>query len=324
MSSSESADFFNMSLYLTKAKKPLCMLLLLLSCLLTTPIGEVQAETPRSYSKLVYYPIGDQSEKSLHLVFPTEFRNTANGLRSKIQDDYQALSNTFGSERSFSAQVQLMEAERFYQKMNVPRWTNAIYIRSKIFVPIKHERENRSGELQRALRHELVHAIIDHQSKGRCPGWLDEGLAQLLEGPEHPILRSALQKWVSRNGVIPLSTLKNGFTKLPREMVPAAYAQSLYATKLLLQDKERSTLKVLMHNLRKESYFPRAFQRSFNMTIEEFQAELEEKLEVLAQSKDYGQSNPVWNVAYEKFQLETAAGTGDSVQAGKASIDLTK
>jgi len=36
-------------------------------------------------------------------------------------------------------------------------------------------------ELSRVLKHELAHSFINQVSGGRCPQWLNEGIAQALE-----------------------------------------------------------------------------------------------------------------------------------------------
>jgi len=36
-------------------------------------------------------------------------------------------------------------------------------------------------DLARVLRHELAHSFINYISRGRCPQWLHEGIAQMVE-----------------------------------------------------------------------------------------------------------------------------------------------
>ena len=56
----------------------------------------------------------------------------------------------------------------------------------------------------------------------------------MLEGQVNPLLGPALRVWVKDNDAMPLDWLQNGFTTLESKIVPAAYAQSLFATRTLV------------------------------------------------------------------------------------------
>lgn len=266
---------------------------------------------------LIYYPVGSQEDKSFHLVFPPQYREIATRMEVELELEYQALQAAFGAQEGFRAQVQLMEAFDFYRKMKVPKWTNAIYLHSRIIIPIKTTELSYREELRRAIRHELVHAFIDNSSQGKCPGWLDEGLAQLLEGPEHPVLRAALQKWVRNNGAIPFKHLKSGFTKLPSKMVPAAYAQSLYAVKYLLANKNPEALQKLFLEIRSGETFSAAFRETFGRSVPAFEQELRGQLRTLSRSTSRD-TNSVWLVSYDSFVGNSASGSQ------KASLSLER
>ncbi|MCI5065160.1 hypothetical protein MRY87_05515 [bacterium] len=283
-------------------------LALLLSCiLLSIPAGATPLEENAASAQLIYAPIGDQSHHSFHLVFPPQYQTAADGLKKQLHHELDTIGTTLGIRTGFRTQVELMNPKKFYRTLKLPTWTNAIYLRSRIIIPMKQAselshhrgRDLEQGELQRAVRHELVHAVIDHQTKGACPGWLDEGIAQLLEGPEHPILRQALQRWVQKERMIPLHLLQTGFTKLPQKMVPAAYAQSLYAVKLLLNEQSPSTVKELFYRLRRGQEFRKAFRTTFSLSFSEFEASLQAHLKDLANSKDGGQTDVVWRWNYD-------------------------
>lgn len=266
-------------------------------------------------AQLTYVPIGSQAEKSLHLIFPDKFRKTAYGMRGRIDDEFRALNEVLDADEGFQAQIRLMEASSFYERMQVPTWTNAIYLNSRIIIPVDTGSTGDTAELQRAIRHELVHAIVDHQTSGSCPGWLDEGLAQLLEGPEHPVLRRALRKWVLEEGAIPFDLLQNGFTKLPRAMVPAAYAQSLYTTKFLLSHQTPETLRAFFDDLRNNVPFSLAFEERFDISFERFEELLTRQLKRLALEVDEREVNKIWGLTYQDLR-ERNIGYGQQ----KASI----
>ncbi|NBW40972.1 hypothetical protein EBR25_08220 [bacterium] len=266
-------------------------------------------------NSLTYVPVGSQDNKSLHLIVPNKFRSSAVVMSGKIDEEFKFLTDILEIDENFKTQIRLMEASTFYERMQVPTWTNAIYLKSRIIIPIASASAVSSQELQRAIRHELVHAIIDHQTSGTCPGWLDEGLAQLLEGPEHPVLKRALRKWIIEEGVIPFELLQNGFTKLPRAMVPAAYAQSLYATKFLLSHESPEVLRAFFDDLRDNVPFSLAFEERFDVSFEHFELLLSRQLEQLALERSEEGANAIWRLTYQDLK-----GGNVSIQPKKASI----
>jgi hypothetical protein len=180
----------------------------------------------------------------------------------------------FGTSRKVTTTLKLMNSDDFYRTTKTPRWTNAMYYRGQVIIPIDEETMVDSENLVRSVRHEYLHAVIHAVSGGRCPGWLDEGLAQWAEGDENPALKPALRKWLAGNDPVPLALLQGGFTKLDTAMVPAAYSQSLYAAKRLIAtfgfDRIRRYLEILGEDAGKAE----AFIRGFGMTEEWFENEL--------------------------------------------------
>jgi hypothetical protein len=76
--------------------------------------------------------------------------------------------------------VVLYPTRQFRDVTQLPDWVGGVYD-GKIRVPL--------GGLSRldpvaegVLRHELTHAFVHAKSRGQCPRWLHEGLAQRLEG----------------------------------------------------------------------------------------------------------------------------------------------
>ena len=76
--------------------------------------------------------------------------------------------------------VILYEGRRFFELREMPDWVGGSYD-GKIRVPIDLGRPPDEALLG-LLRHELAHAFLARISRGRAPGWLQEGLAQFIEG----------------------------------------------------------------------------------------------------------------------------------------------
>ena len=81
--------------------------------------------------------------------------------------------------------------------------------------------------LRRVLRHELVHAFVRHAGGVGVPGWLNEGLAQWLEGDAKAEVRAAKRRLADRE-LFSLEALQGSLTTWKDEAeIGVAYAQSL-------------------------------------------------------------------------------------------------
>jgi Peptidase MA superfamily len=81
----------------------------------------------------------------------------------------------------------------------------------------------------RVLKHELAHSFITQLSGGRCPPWLHEGIAQLLEPKSLGGEGRQLAQLFKAQQNIPLNGLEASFTRLSGSQAYLAYAESLAA-----------------------------------------------------------------------------------------------
>ena len=85
---------------------------------------------------------------------------------------------------------------------------------------------------QPILTHELVHAFAYEVGGGSVPGWLNEGLAQYLEGPERPL--EAARRRLAGHELFPLERLEGNLAGWSDpEAIARAYAQSLLLVDLI-------------------------------------------------------------------------------------------
>ena len=137
--------------------------------------------------------------------------------------------------------------------------------------------------LRRSIRHEYSHAVLSALSGGLIPGWIDEGLAQWIEGAENPALRKTLKVYLKREEPVPLYLLQGGFTKLTAQMVPAAYAQSLLAVQALIKAYGVGKLGDYLSTLRFNAHQDSAFESAFGLSLDEFEDRLDSTLKKWAQ-----------------------------------------
>ncbi|MEZ6014341.1 MAG: hypothetical protein R3F49_04455 [Planctomycetota bacterium] len=117
-------------------------------------------------------------------------------------------------------------------------WAGGVFD-GTIRVPIESLADERE-RLRSVLRHELMHAFIQHLSASQAPAWLNEGLAQWIERPgEGRKLDVALARNRLRgHELFPLSELRGTLAAWSdREAIARAYAEALVLVDHLVYEK---------------------------------------------------------------------------------------
>ena len=200
---------------------------------------------------------------------------------------YEEYSNLFGQKPEKKVTIRFLSPSEFKKYTGAPAWTSAMYFNDEITIPLNPKKGINLSDLGRAIKHEYAHAVIAEISDGKCPAWLDEGVAQHLEGRTNPLLGPALRKWISDNKAMPLDWLQNGFTLLDEEIVPAAYAQSLFSTKKIINDVGFKGIGKYLKNLREGSEEPVSFKDAFEVDQKTFVSSLTSEIQVWAKSGRY-------------------------------------
>lgn len=128
--------------------------------------------------------------------------------------------------------VVLYHRSQFDEVTGLGDWAGGVFD-GTVRIPVEDFQREQRG-LTRVLRHELTHAFIDVVGGRNVPGWLNEGLAQLLEWPFLPDrAQTALRAKESLRGheLFTLETLQGTLaTWTDKEKIGRAYAQSLAFT----------------------------------------------------------------------------------------------
>ncbi len=212
-------------------------------------------------------------------------------VETAVDDSLEVLNTTFEElKRVFDTiprnrvTLRFLTPDEFRDATGAPSWTSAMYFGGEITVPVASNEALNKHHLKRALRHEYVHAVIAELSENRCPAWLDEGLAQLIEGEPNPLLGPALRKWAQHNDPLPLAHLQDGFTLLDDSLVPTAYAESLFATRTLINRRGFAAVRNYLKNLRELKTPEEAFELSFGEKQSKFEKGLATQIKRWASS----------------------------------------
>jgi hypothetical protein len=169
--------------------------------------------------------------ESSHFVLHYEGKQTSDAFRGQIlealESDYDDLVRDLGTPPRDNILVTLYTEQAFFDVTRAPSWSGAIND-GKLRIPI-NGLTSMTPDLARVLRHELAHSFINQISGGRCPIWLHEGIAQLLEPKSLGSDGHQLAQLFKTQRNIPLNVLEGSFMQFSGGQAYLAYAESLAA-----------------------------------------------------------------------------------------------
>lgn len=149
-------------------------------------------------------------------------------VSAALESAYLRVGKALNTYPSDTVTAILYTREQFRDITRSPSWAAAAYD-GRIRIPVLGALKN-PGELDRIVTHEYVHAVV-HQMYPRVPGWLNEGLATLMEPGGEPAWLVARLR--AAGGLIPLARLDQAFRTSDGDDAALAYAQSYVGTRIL-------------------------------------------------------------------------------------------
>ena len=128
-----------------------------------------------------------------------------------------------------------------------PPWAAALYDGS-VRIPARGL-DRVTPALLGVLRHELAHAFVAERTGGNSPTWLQEGVAQWLEGVDLAAVDARLAPIAARKQLLPLISLEGPFQGLAERDANLAYAQSVSAVGFVLRQRGEPALVRLLSAL---------------------------------------------------------------------------
>jgi tetratricopeptide (TPR) repeat protein len=176
-----------------------------------------------------------RSKESRHFTLRYQGDKTSPELQQQIlatlENAYQDIARQLSYEPGENIIVILYTQTEFMDITQAPSWAGALND-GKLRIPIGGI-SAMDTELERNLRHELTHSFVHWLSSGRCPTWLNEGLAQLMEPRSAVMYARQLGPMFLDRTAIAFSVLQYSFTRFNLLQAEVAYAESLAATEYL-------------------------------------------------------------------------------------------
>jgi tetratricopeptide (TPR) repeat protein len=150
-----------------------------------------------------------------------------------LEMHYSAIESELNYSPPDSIGVILYTHEVFADITRAPGWAGALND-GRIRVPVQGL-ASVDGELSRVLKHELTHSFVGQKTHGRAPTWVQEGLAQWMEGKRSAENAAVLAQFYAEGHAVSLSRLEGSWTGFGGAMAGYAYAWALANIEYIIQ-----------------------------------------------------------------------------------------
>lgn len=220
---------------------------------------------------------GDFAQReSSHFVLHYEGKQTSEAFREQIlaalESDYDDLSRDLGTPPRDNILVTLYTEQAFFDVTRAPSWTGALND-GKLRIPV-NGLSSLTPELARVLKHELAHSFINSLSSSRCPHWLNEGIAQLVEPKSLSGDGRQLGQLFKTQRNIPLNVLEGSFMQFSGAQAYVAYAESLAAVSYINDTYGMSDIQRILHRLGEGSSTEAALRATVHSDYGQLESEL--------------------------------------------------
>jgi tetratricopeptide (TPR) repeat protein len=143
--------------------------------------------------------------------------------------------------------VVLYTQQAFADITRAPGWVGALND-GRIRVPV----QGLSGvtpELSRVLKHELTHSFVGQKTRGHAPTWIQEGLAQWMEGKRSGDNANTLVQIYQQGHAASLGQLEGSWMSLPSDSAAYAYAWALANIEYIVQSGGMSDVERILDRL---------------------------------------------------------------------------
>lgn len=193
----------------------------------------------------------------------------AQAILHALEDDFRDLESQLDYTPPEQISVILYTEQAFGDITRAPGWAGALND-GRIRIPVQGLSDV-TPELAHVLKHELTHSFVGQKTHSRAPTWLQEGLAQYMEGRRSAADAAALVDAVSQGGVPSLSALEGSWMGQPENSVALAYAWSLAVVESMAQSGGMTDISRLLDRIAAASSTEDACREVLRSSYEDLQ-----------------------------------------------------
>jgi tetratricopeptide (TPR) repeat protein len=187
----------------------------------------------------------------------------ARAILHALEDHYRDLESQLDYSPPERIGVILYTNEAFADITRAPGWAGAIND-GRIRVPVQGL-TSVTADLSRVLKHELTHSFVGQKTRGRAPTWLQEGLAQWMEGRRSNDAAPALVEIADKKAAEPFAQMEGSWMGLSGDSATYAYAWSLAAVESIIRAGGMGDIEKLLDHVSTEPSTEIALRDSLRM-----------------------------------------------------------
>jgi tetratricopeptide (TPR) repeat protein len=213
--------------------------------------------------------------ESSHFTLRYEGKQTSEQLRRELvatlESQYDDLVRTLGVAPRASIPVILYTEQAFFDVTHAASWSGAVND-GKLRIPISGI-TSMTSDLARVLKHELAHSFVSQATGGRCPTWLNEGIAQAVE-PKTVQYGRRLSQLFRAQQAIPYNALEGSFMRFSPIEAVVAYDESLAAVQYISETYGMSDVERILERLGQGSSSEAALRATIHSDYGQLESEV--------------------------------------------------
>ena len=197
--------------------------------------------TETNYSRL------ETGHFALHYEGAQSSESFRDQLVATLEAAYNDLARVFSMEPHTRIEVILYTNKAFFDVTHAAAWMGAVND-GKLRIPLQGL-NSVTPDLSRILKHELTHSFVNQVAMGRCPFWLNEGIAQAMEPRTLGYRGAKLGALFQQDHEIPLNALEGSFASFSPTEALLAYDESLATVQYIQSTRGLSDLIRLLEKI---------------------------------------------------------------------------
>jgi tetratricopeptide (TPR) repeat protein len=171
----------------------------------------------------------------------------ARDILHALEDDFRDLESQLDYTPREQISVILYTGQAFADITRAPQWVGALND-GRLRIPVQGL-TSVTPELAHVLKHELTHSFVGQKSHQRAPTWLQEGVAQWMEGRRSTSNAGALIDAASQGAIPSLGAFEGSWMGLSGNSASFAYAWSLAVVESIIDSGGVSDISRLLERV---------------------------------------------------------------------------
>jgi tetratricopeptide (TPR) repeat protein len=193
----------------------------------------------------------------------------ARGILRALEDDFRDIESQLNYTPPEQISVILYTGQAFADITRAPNWVGALND-GRIRIPVQGLSDV-TPQLARVLKHELTHSFVGQKSHGRAPAWLQEGVAQWMEGRRSSGVAGALVDAAGQGAMPQLGVLEGSWMGLSGNSAAFAYAWALAVVESIIESGGVTDITRLLDRIATASSTEAAVRETLRLDYSELQ-----------------------------------------------------